>query len=111
MILPSDLRCVLLVSVSIRTVSFVSEDWLLANTLKVSESSPVDRRFPCCAGDFSNLNERSIIVMTSPCLRRTGCLKVAPLTWVGFTELKLVRNTSRLPFTSTLQCSLETCGS
>lgn len=37
------------------------------------------------------LKERSMIVMRSPCFKRSDCCSASPLISVGFTELKLVK--------------------
>lgn len=37
------------------------------------------------------LKERSIIVIRSPCFRRSDCCRISPLMRVGFTELRLVK--------------------
>lgn len=41
----------------------------------------------------THLKERSIMVITSPCFKRSDCCKTSPLTRVGFAELKLVKMT------------------
>lgn len=41
----------------------------------------------------THLKERSIMVITSPCFKRSDCFKTSPLTFVGFAELKLVKIT------------------
>lgn len=40
---------------------------------------------------FTHLKDRSTIMITSPCLRRTGSATTHPFTWVGLVELKLTR--------------------
>lgn len=43
--------------------------------------------------NVTHLKERSIMVITSPCFRRSDCCNTSPFTEVGLTELKFVKMT------------------